>query len=67
MVFFPNSLFSAPEGVHIAKSFENSLQIVDSLKIAKQVDEVFVIGGAGLYKVIVLNYTNFTSEYFNTS
>ncbi|KAL5112668.1 Dihydrofolate reductase [Taenia crassiceps] len=40
----------APEGAYIVKSFKDSLRLVGSLIDDGQVDEVFIIGGHGLYK-----------------
>ena len=44
-------LFRAPEGVYLVRSFEESLRLVETLIDKGLVDEVFVIGGSGLYKV----------------
>ncbi|CDS38333.1 dihydrofolate reductase [Echinococcus multilocularis] len=49
-VVVSTQLESVPEGTHLVKSFEDSLRLLESLIDSGQVDEVFIIGGHGLYK-----------------
>ncbi|KAL5972015.1 Dihydrofolate reductase [Taenia solium] len=49
-VLVSTQLESVPEGAYLVKSFEDSLRLVESLVDGGEVDEVFIIGGHGLYK-----------------
>nr|CDS28294.1 dihydrofolate reductase [Hymenolepis microstoma] len=49
-VIVSSQLDSVPEGVHLVKSFEESLQLSENLIKAGEADEVFVCGGHSLYE-----------------
>ncbi|VUZ47024.1 unnamed protein product [Hymenolepis diminuta] len=49
-VIVSSQLDCVPEGVHLVKSFEESLQLSEKLSEDGEADEVFVCGGFSLYK-----------------
>uniref|UniRef100_A0A5K3F7B2 dihydrofolate reductase n=1 Tax=Mesocestoides corti TaxID=53468 RepID=A0A5K3F7B2_MESCO len=53
-VIVSTQLESVNEGVYLARSFDDSIRLVESLHDDGLVDEVFVIGGSRIYEVFFL-------------
>ncbi|XP_075558191.1 dihydrofolate reductase [Dermacentor variabilis] len=52
-VVVSKTLTEVPEGHHVASSFPDALQILQTLIDAGKVDKVFVVGGAQLYRELL--------------